>query len=95
METQHEYSTPQDAPRRSRTALNMGLSELKTIIPELDQAERAMLVGQLGDALFKLVGERATILVSKDGRLYQMQIEAFKSDLLDTADEKAYNGSVE
>ena len=41
---------------RSRMTLNKGLAELPSIIPELDPAERAMLIGILADSLIKLVG---------------------------------------
>ena len=41
------------APRRDRTVLNKGLSELRAIIPELDQQERE----QLEDALTRALQE--------------------------------------
>ena len=67
METKAEYVTE----HRDRTVLNKGLAELKTIIPELDEDERAMLVGILGNALLELVGTYANFYASHDGQLYQ------------------------
>jgi len=55
---------------RSRAALNAGMHELETIIPELDIGERAQLIGMLGTALVELIGPRGMFSARHDGKLY-------------------------
>lgn len=85
-------------PRRDRTALNLGLAELGTIIPELDEADRIQLTGILANALYDLVGDNGLVWIIDKKRIFRarLTIEALEYDFaepLDTAAEKSYNGS--
>jgi len=98
METHADSDTNETRPHRSRLTLNMGMQELKTIIPELDSAERAMLTGVLGDALIELVGLNGSFYAGVGTTVYKMRLFPVEQiDLaaaLDNDAQKAYNGNV-
>ena len=60
--------------RRSRTALNLGMQELQSIIPDLDQIERIMLTGMIANALIELVGPSGIFSAQHDGKLYEFRL---------------------
>ena len=93
METTPQYATK---TRRDRTALNLGLAELSTIIPELDSAERAQLKGILANALYDLIGNHGLVWIADQGCVFRarLTIEALEHDLtLDNAAEIGYDSS--